>query len=279
MEQRLPAGSFFGSVDRRFEVTELILSETLFASGHDIPLHEHENAYFRFTLQGRSTDTTGKRTFHSKPGTMLFHPAAEPHANRWSEDGGRSFNIELTASWLDRVGTCVPAIDGPLDFTGGMPVWVARRIYKEFRERDSLSHLAIEGLVLQLLTEVFRRPQPGPLHAPPAWLPKVKRLLNVRFAQSPSLGDLAAAVGVHPDYLSSAFRKQYGVTVGDYLRKRRIEYACRQLAAAEMSLADIALEAGFCDQSHFTRTFRRLMGTTPREYRASLTGYKPDTNE
>jgi AraC family transcriptional regulator len=50
----------------------------------------------------------------------------------------------------------------------------------------------------------------------------------------------------------------------------RIEYACNELATTESPIVDIALSAGFCDQSHFTRTFKRLTGLVPSQYRDAL---------
>jgi AraC family transcriptional regulator len=63
------------------------------------------------------------------------------------------------------------------------------------------------------------------------------------------------------------FRQQYGCTVGDYVRKLRLDFASRQLATSSASLAAIALAAGFADQSHFTKAFRRASGMTPAEWR------------
>jgi AraC family transcriptional regulator len=50
----------------------------------------------------------------------------------------------------------------------------------------------------------------------------------------------------------------------------RIEYACRELMASNLAVINIAFAAGFADQSHFSRTFKRLCGTTPGRYRASV---------
>ena len=88
-----------------------------------------------------------------------------------------------------------------------------------------------------------------------------------RFSETLTLEEIAAVAGVHPVHLASVFRRHYGCTVGDAVRRLRIDYACRQLARSEVSLAEIALDAGFASQSHFTRTFRRLTGTTPAQYR------------
>jgi AraC family transcriptional regulator len=91
-------------------------------------------------------------------------------------------------------------------------------------------------------------------------------LLHARFAESLSLDQIASAVGIHADHLTHAFRRQYGCTVGDYLRQLRIEFACRQMTTSDMPLVEIALAAGFADQSHFTKTFKRLMGMTPGDF-------------
>jgi hypothetical protein len=58
-----------------------------------------------------------------------------------------------------------------------------------------------------------------------------------------------------------------GCSVGDYVRQLRVEDACRRLATLDAPIVEIALAAGFTDQSHFTRTFQRLRGLTPAEFR------------
>jgi AraC family transcriptional regulator len=72
---------------------------------------------------------------------------------------------------------------------------------------------------------------------------------------------------VHPVYLACAFRRHYRSTVGEYVRRLRVEFACRELSATRAPLAQVALAAGFADQSQFSRTFKRVVGLTPTEYR------------
>jgi AraC family transcriptional regulator len=88
------------------------------------------------------------------------------------------------------------------------------------------------------------------------------------------LADIAEAVGVHPVHLAQTFHKSYRCTVGDYVRRLRIESTCRELATSEAPIVEIALAAGFCDQSHFTRTFKRLTGIAPSQYREALRAAK-----
>jgi AraC-like DNA-binding protein len=63
--------------------------------------------------------------------------------------------------------------------------------------------------------------------------------------------------------------------MGEYVRRRRIAWACAQLADTSETVATIAMKAGFADHAHFTRTFRRITAMAPKEYRYSLTPLRP----
>src|SRR5574341_1998626 len=106
----------------------------------------------------------------------------------------------------------------------------------------------------------------------PRWLQQARELLHGRFMEHLTLAEVAHNVGVHPVHLAQAFHKSYQCTVGDYVRQLRVEYACRELASSETPIVEIALAAGFCDQSHFTRTFKRCIGVAPSQYRESIRG-------
>ncbi|HMB89928.1 MAG TPA: helix-turn-helix transcriptional regulator, partial [Rhodothermales bacterium] len=77
-------------------------------------------------------------------------------------------------------------------------------------------------------------------------------------------------VDMHPVHLTRVFRTYYRVSIGTFLRRLRLDWAASQLATAPDSLADIALQAGFADQSHFTRAFKKYTGVTPGHYRRAL---------
>lgn len=139
------------------------------------------------------------------------------------------------------------------------------RIASELRAGDDSWPLAAEGLVLQLLSTARRVENARP--RPRSWLREARELLDERAPAATTLGELAAAVGVHPAHLARSFRHEHGVTVGEYARGRRLEWAGARLAADDASLAEIAVAAGFADQSHFTRAFRAWAGVTPGRYR------------
>jgi AraC-like DNA-binding protein len=77
-----------------------------------------------------------------------------------------------------------------------------------------------------------------------------------------SLAELSREAGVGPRHLERLFTRQVGVPLGEYLLDRRVRLAVARIRAGD-GLALAALAAGFCDQSHLTRQFRRRLGASP----------------
>jgi len=82
-----------------------------------------------------------------------------------------------------------------------------------------------------------------------------------------TLTKIASEVGVHPVHLAATFRQKYGCTVGEFVRLLKIERARNDLGNLDLSVEQIAAQAGFADQSHFSKTFKDYTGLTPTEYR------------
>lgn len=83
------------------------------------------------------------------------------------------------------------------------------------------------------------------------------------------VADLAEAAGCSESQLERRMRKIFGTSATQYVLRARVEEAARRLMTTDESLADVALASGFYDQSSFTRTFARLTGETPAQFRAS----------
>src|SRR5262249_40350364 len=148
----------------------------------------------------------------------------------------------------------------PADFQGGPFVRLARCLYREFRQSDPFAPLAVEGLMLELIAGLARRRDHAAGRRPPVWLARVRELLRARFGAPPGLGEMAREVGVHAVHLARTFRAHYGCSTGEYVRQLRVEFACQRLAKSAAPLVEIALAAGFFDQSHFTRVFKQFTG-------------------
>ena len=82
-----------------------------------------------------------------------------------------------------------------------------------------------------------------------------------------SLSAHAQKIGINASCLSALFKKETGVTLTDYVSRRRVEYAIFLLNSTVMQIQTIAQHCGMPDVNYFTRTFRRIIGITPSQYR------------
>lgn len=85
-----------------------------------------------------------------------------------------------------------------------------------------------------------------------------------------SLSRLAALHFVSPTYLSAQFKKEMGQTITDYINDTRIRQALLLLNASHLTIGEIASQCGFSDANYFTRTFKKLLGKTPKAYRQEI---------
>jgi AraC family transcriptional regulator len=216
-------------------------------------------------LEGGNTKRVRGRTLDCPAGTVLIQPAGERHSDEF---------LGSTQLVLEPISTKEGLSGGQSIFDeivyrrSALAVVSARRIAHELRNTDAWSSLAIEGLALELVADAGRCGEGAALHgsSAPRWLEQVHERLTSG-PNPPTIAELAAMAQVHPVYLGRAFRRHFGIPIGAYARRSRLEWAAAQLSTTNEPLSRISLCAGFADQSHFTREFRRFSGVTPRQYR------------
>lgn len=93
--------------------------------------------------------------------------------------------------------------------------------------------------------------------------------INSHYRSIKSIDEVAQACFISKSYLCHIFKKEYDMTVMEYLKRVRIRHACEFLATSDKTFTLIATKLGFADISHFTKNFKKIMGCTPREYRDS----------
>lgn len=262
------AARLHGDVLRRSLVAGFTLTERAYPPDLKLPEHAHQESDFCFVLAGSFTEVIGKQARRCRPRSVLFHPAGEAHSDHF-HTSVRCFNLQFGSGglketpWQKSVAT--PSANSP----GGRLSQLAARLYREFRRPDEVSRMMIEGLALEMMAETFRQADMSTPAAPP-WLEQAKEILHEQFSDRPSLGHLARSMGVHPVHLAREFRRFYGCTITEYILQRRLEFACDEMLHSRASLTEIALDAGFFDQSHFARTFKAQMGMSPNQYRTTL---------
>ena len=256
--------SLYGTVLRSSAVARFTLTETAYPPRLKLPEHSHQTAYFCFILQGTFTEVYGRHSRTRSASTLVYHPPEEVHSDQF-HSRVRCFNVQINAHLHQQV----VELSRPADFQGGTLTHLATKLYREFRGMDEVSALVIEGLALEMVAAAARSVKTS-RGVPPPWLGRAREMLHENFAEGLTVADIAAAVGIHPTHLAREFHRYYRRTVGEYVRQRRVEFACRQISASDDPLSEIAMAAGFFDQSHFTRTFKLLTGMTPAAYRKTF---------
>jgi AraC family transcriptional regulator len=261
-----PVTDTSGSTVRRRDLAAFSLTETVYPKGLALSKHCHSNAYLSFVLSGSYMERYAERECVCTEGSLRFLPPSELHENDYAA-GARCLLVKIEPLALDRLGEHSPVLSCPGEVAGLASSWLANRLYREFTAEDDVAPLAMEGVLLEILAESARAIGEGSAAHAPAWLRRVREALDDTFLQAPSLADLAAIAGVHPVHLSREFRKHYQSTIGEFIRKRRIDHACKLLGNSEMALSEIALACGFSDQSHFCAMFKGHTGLTPAKFR------------
>lgn len=266
MELKLKAGQFYGTTSKSLVANGFQFTEKAYSSRATLPTHAHELSHFCFVLAGNYQEKIGGKFFERGPTTLVYYPPDVSHGEEHFTNG-RHLLVEIDFKNLEKVTDYGKGLSEPLLLNGGSALWLAARMYREFSERDAFSALALESISTELLITVSRQGTRGAERKPPPWLAQVKEALQQNFSEPPALHELAKTVHIHPTHLARVFRQFERCTVGDYIREVRINYARQRMLGSSEPLVEIALAAGFADQTHFTRSFKRITGMTPTEFR------------
>jgi len=267
---RLPPGELYGQHLKTRQVAGLRLAEVVYPARYRTPEHSHDLPQLCLVQKGVFAEVYDRKHREVRPLSLITRPAGESHAQRFHESAVHCLIVEVEPGWLERAREHQASLADSAAFQGGLSVWLATRLYREFQLADEASSLAIEGLALEIMAELARRHVKTSDRKPPKSVEQARELLHAHFSESLTLDGIAKSVGTHPIHLARMFRRYHHCTIGEYVRKLRIELACREISTTDCQLALVALRTGFYDQSHFSRTFKRMMGITPGQYRAAF---------
>lgn len=256
-------------VVRTMSTKNFFLSERRYSSLYRSQPHAHAKNYIIITIEGTYSSSFDNRVDEFTPWTVTYHRAGLRHSSRYGDHGARVLYVQVPEERIEDF--CEVSASHPDHFSlqGGRVQWTARQLYQEFRDSDHFSPFVIDSFVTQLMAQLLRQRMRGP-RLVPAWLSKADEMIRRRYMEPLALADIAKSVQVHPSHLAREYVRSYGRTIGEEIRRLRIEYACEQLCSTDRCLADIALGAGFSDQSHFTVSFGQHIGMPPSHYRRTL---------
>lgn len=249
------------------------ITHATFPAESVIPPHVHDRTCVAIMLGG-SFDLrfAGLPPLDCVPGTLFVEPVGDTHCNCVSCAGADVLVIQPDPAALDSLAPLLPFLDGVRHSSAPALAPFARRMACELDAADTLSPLVLEGLALELLTSAARLAQAREGRRPPPWVKRAEEMLRARFREGVQLSDVAAECGVHASRLAREFRRRHHCTVGEFVRHLRIEWAAARLTEEGTTIASVACEAGFADQSHFTHRFRAQLGMTPGQWRNAGVG-------
>ncbi len=232
--------------------------------------HTHAKAVFGVMVGGAFRTRIVRAEVDYVAASAWTEPAEERHANVAGAEGARVVIVQPGSSEVDLADECRRLLGGVICFRSADLLAEACRLEAECALPDDLSPLVIEGTALAMLARGARLYRRRAHHeAGPRWLKLAVDYLHEHRLDRINLGELAVSLGVHPSRLAHEFRTRLGTTPGDYVRRLRLDWAADRLRGSNATIAEIAVRAGFYDQSHFSRTFRRHFGVAPADWRRS----------
>ena len=267
-------------------------------------LHKHEFIEIVYVISGSAVHETAGGSYTVSRGDVIVINYDTPHAFHEvpSDETFTAYDLMFTPDFLEtsliRAGdfnemcssflfySLFPeqeAIGPDVHLAGssyGIFGELFNKIYLEYTGRQKGHCELVRAYIIELIIKLFRKLESSAQgKISPRQKDAVKAAvayLRESFHTHITLDELATHIFLSKDYLNRIFRETTGLPVNAFLQKLRIEEACRLLTTTDRTVVDIATACGFGDSKSFYAIFKRIMHTTPGEYRA-LHGSASDT--
>jgi len=233
---------------------------TALPGGLTLDDHVHDFPYLSLHVLGAYREHGDGGEVRIAGPCAAFHPAGSAHGDRIEASGLTTVVIEFDPAWLDHSLGKGVAPGRSVYWRGGALATKAQalaRICLRGEGADALEKAA--GFIAGAMSAQIQAPEP-------VWLGRLEALIAEEGVDQTAA--LAGRLGVSPAWLTRAYRDARGEGLAETLRRRRVETAVALLERSELGLAEVAVEAGFCDQSHMNRVFRAVLRRTPAEAQA-----------
>ena len=225
-----------------------------------VPARKFSSLSFR--KSGKVLISTTNASFVSSPGTLTFIPSGCTYETEVISDSERY----VLHFWQDEDSP--PVFPYPICITPEVADTFVNLFEHALRHSQSTNPYTCMADAFRLLSEFYRLCNSEGSH-PNAAMIACKRYLDEHISDPElRISHLAARYGCSEVYFRSEFRKCYRMSPLEYLKKRRMELACRLLQTQSYSITEVATHAGFDSISYFSAEFRRVMGCSPRRYQS-----------
>lgn len=222
----------------------------------------HTDALSRISLlvRGGYREEAKSGAITMRPGDVLLKSRRAAHEDAFGEHGATLVALEFLQ-------------DDPFDAPEAYVLWRRRSDAYAMRHAVAFLEAALAGdrdgagvAGEDLVADCGRTPSRR--SAPPVWLQRIKDALDEGGLAEIDVASRARAAGAHPAHASRLFRQCYGCSITEYAQAQSVRRALAMLSERDARLSDTAAAAGFYDQSHMNRVFRRVLGRSPGAHRA-----------
>lgn len=262
---QLGVGRYIGRIARSAELATCHLSTVVHCATCKLPGHAHDWPFLSTLLRGSYVSRTRTRELEFKRGVAVYHPRAFEHCDEIGRDGGIFFGIQLDPDFLQDADHAHPDRGRDVAVLDDSEAYIVLgRLYAALcngADQLELESLAVELAGRQLAPKLRR------YRVAPPWLRRTEQRL--REEQRVSLQELSLDAGVHATTLTRIFRQQHDCSIGEFHARARARRAFFEVVGSRAPLSEICHDAGYSDQSHMTRNFRRAFASTPAQLRRS----------
>lgn len=235
-----------------------LLTLTSHRRDDEIPPHKHVNDYVCIVLAGGFAEQERNRWHERQRGCFFTHHAGETHHDSFGPSGAMCVNLHYAA------GETGPPMEGICP----APTRIAAQKLAMELAGSSREELALAALAAEIMGDL--RPEGRVQRDAGKWIVTLVEAISDEPTRRWSLRELAAIADRHPVHVAQSFRANTGISLGTFQRLRRLTCLALALRHGNASLAALAADFGYCDQSHMTSEFRSAFGVSPGRYRTDL---------
>ncbi len=265
-EGTLTSGNYFGlKVEKVFSSDNISIIDSLYLSNSILSAHEHDTFHLVLVKNGMYEECFLKQKRILEKGDLIIHPGFQQHENKIFKNNTSVLNIEVSSEWMNKFGFDNNYNIENRIFQGAITKHL-HDLLCIYANNFHCNYIEIESLLIDIFDNI--KQQTIKLDGTNRIISRVKSFLQEADVDTKySLQDIGINLNIHPIYLSRLFKEKTGMTIGEYIRKIKLDKACKDLAYSKSTITEIALSSGFYDQSHFIRVFKQNFGTSPLKFR------------
>lgn len=257
--------------------TEIIFAaKTMLKKG--MRLLEHKHAYYQFAylVSGSMTITVDRKEYSLTPGDCVLYPSNALHAILPVEENVVQFELKFTVEDKDlhKNLPLLPAVFPSGAQTEAILACIVDYAHTRTEEDADNADNFLYALLSGFIQDKFRSRERDSIYILTEGYNTVTKKILVEieknFDKPFSLSELGKTLNYNENYLSSTFKRNTGVSVIDYLNLTRIRHAIIWFSYNALDVTTVYETAGFASINHFSRTFRKYTGVSPREYRKAF---------